>query len=82
MAHRVARMARTTHSRRDRAEFSRMFTEKAAAFHASWAAMAIETMRVQQRLAFAYWHAVFGILNKGFAPVQRRVIANARRLSR
>lgn len=57
VAHRVLRMwlAGPTPSRRDRAEFTRMGTEKIAAFHASWVAMAMFVWRANLRLAWSPW---------------------------
>ena len=105
IAHRLARMAVAgpVPSRRDRTEFLRMGTEKAAAFAESWNAMAMEAFRVQQTISALWWRAFLmpwlfanpagqtathlrraqrSILGKGFAPVHRRAVANARRLSR
>ena len=53
VAHRAGRLAlaATPPSARDAAEFRRMGAEKSAAFVASWSAMALEAMRVQQAWA-------------------------------
>ena len=59
IAHRLARMAVAgpVPSRRDRTEFLRMGTEKAAAFAESWNAMATEAFRVQQTISALWWRA-------------------------
>ncbi len=105
VAHRLSRMALAgpVPSRRDRAEFLRMGSEKSEAFAESWSAMASEAFRVQQTISALWWRAFLmpwlssnpagetaahlrraqrSILGKGFAPVHRRAVANARRLSR
>jgi hypothetical protein len=82
MSHRMGRMMRAPYSAADQAEFARMVTEKMVAFNAAWIAMSVEAMRVQQRFLLAWWRASPGIFSKGMAPVQRRAIANARRLAR
>jgi len=55
VAHRVLRMwlAGGTPSRRDRAEFNRMSTEKVAAFYESWNAMFLEMYRASLQLALS-----------------------------
>ena len=60
VSHRLQRMAAAGRrpSERDRREFSRMGWEKVAAFHESWAAMALEGWRVQQTL----WWSMVGSL--------------------
>lgn len=82
MAQRMTRMMHPSPSARDRAELQRMVTEKALAFQQAWVAMASETMRLQYRVAQSWWDATLSVLDKGFAPVQRRAIRNARRLAR
>jgi hypothetical protein len=97
VAHRVWRMATAgpQPSTRDRREFTRMGSEKAAAFFESWWAMGWHVARLQQQA----WLSLFGIgvspwvghgaqraatavLGTGLAPVRRRAVANAKRLSR
>lgn len=59
VAHRVARMALAgaNPSTRDRQEFTRMVAEKQQAFAASWTAMALEALAMQQRFTVAWWQA-------------------------
>jgi len=61
VAHRLARLAAAgaLPSARDRREFHRMGAEKAAAGFASWQAIGLEMLRLQQGLAFAWWRALF-----------------------
>jgi len=56
MAHRIARMALAgaQPSDRDRREFTRMGTEKAAAFQQSWIAMGMQLWQAQQAFAL-FW---------------------------
>jgi hypothetical protein len=74
-------------------ESHRMVAEKAAAFAESWQAMAWQMLRWQQDIATSWWrplgpmaaaaqgwHAALRVADRGLAPVQRRVGANARRL--
>lgn len=105
IAHRLTRLALAgpAPSGRDRREFQRMGTEKAAAFAESWNAMARQTLDANQTLASsflrAFWsparaqasaksaarqagRAVTAIVRAGLAPVHRRAVANAKRLSR
>ena len=105
IAHRLTRLtlAGPAPSARDRREFQRMGTEKAAAFAESWNAMARQTLDANQTLASsflrAFWsparaqasaksaarqagRAVTAIVRAGLAPVHRRAVANAKRLSR
>lgn len=82
MAHRLSRMMQGSPTARDRAELSRMVSEKTVAFQRAWLAMAQESMRVQYQWGTDWGAAWWAIFNKGLAPVQRRAIANARRLSR
>jgi hypothetical protein len=51
VAHRMGRMARSSGSLADQAEFMQMGTEKVAAFYESWAAMWGAMWRAQQALA-------------------------------
>jgi hypothetical protein len=57
VARRALRMwlAGETPSRRDRAEFHRMSTEKVAAFHESWNAMFLAMYRANLQLAQSMW---------------------------
>lgn len=102
--HRTSRMARTNLSARDQAEFSRMGSEKAAAFYQSWASMWTTAVAVQYELATACSSAAVAFATKGtastgaavaamsnaatkvvsagLAPVHKKAVANARRLSR
>lgn len=106
VAHRVTRMALSgpTLSARDKKEFDLMVAEKNTAFAASWNAMAMQAVRVNQTLAASFFgsllsaatggrpslaisvaqlqKATLGILDQGLAPVHRKAVANARRLSR
>lgn len=56
VAHRVARMviAGASPSARDRAELQRMGTEKIAALHEAWNAMAVQAIRENQKLALSF----------------------------
>ena len=65
VAHRVTRMmlAGLNPSDRDRKEFTLMRTEKAAAFHESWHAMALHTWQAQQALVSSFVLAVWSPLS-------------------
>lgn len=97
VAHRVWRMATAGPqlSARDRREFTRMGSEKTAAFFESWWAMGWHLVRLQQQA----WLSLFGIgvspwvghgakraatavLGTGLAPVRRRAVANSKRLNK
>jgi hypothetical protein len=102
--HRTSRMARTSLSARDQAEFSRMGSEKVAAFYQSWAGMWRAAFAVQYGLATACTSAAMAFATKGtanagataalmsnaatkvasagLAPVHKKAVANAKRLSR
>lgn len=97
VAHRLTRMALAgpVPSARDQREFTQMVSEKGVAFQQSWQAMALAGWQAQQSLAAAWWRACTGlavrpalpvlaaeVLGKGLAPVHRKAVANARRLSR
>ena len=97
VAHRLARMAAagTTPSARDRREFAGMVLEKQTAFAQGWMAMWVEAALAQQRFLLAClsgtpWSAAQAragadwerVLSRGLAPVRRKAVANARRLSR
>lgn len=97
VAHRVWRMATAGPrlSERDRREFKRMGSEKSAAFFESWSAMGWHVWRLQQQ---AWWsmfgigaspwvgqgaqRAATAVMGTGLAPVRRRAVANAKRLSK
>ncbi|OWW20682.1 polyhydroxyalkanoate granule-associated phasin [Noviherbaspirillum denitrificans] len=102
--HRTSRMAMTRLSARDQAEFSRMCSEKVAAFYQSWASMWTTAVAVQYELATACSSAAVAfasngtsttgaavatmanaatkVASAGLAPVHKKAVANARRLSR
>ena len=98
VAHRLARMAAAgaTPSARDRREFTGMVLEKQTAFAQGWMAMWVEAALAQQRFLLAClsgtpWSAAQAlragsdwerVLSRGLAPVRRKAVANARRLSR
>ncbi|HEY5309457.1 MAG TPA: polyhydroxyalkanoate granule-associated phasin [Casimicrobiaceae bacterium] len=56
-AHRLSRLALAGHrpDRRDRREFALMGAEKVAAFHESWNAMFMQTLRIQQEIVASMW---------------------------
>lgn len=105
MAHRLTRMALAGYplSERDRKEFTRMVTEKHAAFGESWNAMLMQTVAANQVLATSFFRSFFtvaqgkkpsmvksatqfhraavNILHTGLAPVHRKAVANAKRLT-
>lgn len=86
VAHRLARMATAGPwpGARDRREFSRMGSEKVAAFHESWSAMWLNAWRAQMQFAMAMlqgWWWPARIVDQGLKPVHRRAVANARRLA-
>lgn len=102
--HRTSRMARTSLSARDQVEFSRMGSEKVAAFYQSWGSMWTAAVAVQYELATAYSSAALAfatrgpatagaavatmsnaatkVVSAGLAPVHKKAVANAKRLSR
>ncbi|GAA6142495.1 hypothetical protein [Hydrogenophaga sp. 5NK40-0174] len=92
MAHRLTRMAMAGPllSPRDRKEFTGMVMEKQLAFSQAWMAMAMETWRMQQAWAAAWFTgqvpsltaAVNRIAAKGLAPVHRKAVSNAKRLAK
>jgi hypothetical protein len=95
VAYRTARMAQAGvfPSRRDQAEFIRMGGEKVEAFYQSWSAMWIAGLAAQFELArvassvasgsmASASNSALGVLAAGLAPVHRRAISNAKRLSR
>ena len=61
VAHRLTRMALAgrTPSIRDQREFTRMSTEKVAAFYESWNAMVIQSLQIQQDIAASAWRSLW-----------------------
>ncbi len=92
MAHRLTRLALAgpVLSPRDRKEFTGMVMEKQLAFSQAWMAMAMETWRMQQAWATAWFtgqvpsltSAANRIAAKGLAPVHRKAVSNAKRLAK
>lgn len=86
VAHRMARMAAAsmspTLSMRDRREFNRMGSEKLQALQESWMAIGLQAWRAQFTLPQAWFSVWMQLIGAGFAPVHRKVVANARRLGR
>jgi hypothetical protein len=98
IVHRLSRMALAgaAPSSRDRKEFTGMVVEKQLAFMQSWAAMWAEGLRWQQQLALSFLggpravtrqmagagRAFDKMAGKGLAPVHRKAVGNAKRLSR
>jgi hypothetical protein len=96
VAHRVSRMVapQPSRMRQDQQEFTRMWTEKQAAFTQSWLAMWSHGARLGQQAMLSPWQgwwrapsaaaaatAAIAIAQKGLAPVHRKAVANARRLA-
>lgn len=84
MTQRIARMAAAGHapSARDRREFTRMGSEKIAAFHESWFAMAAEAWRIQQQFVLSWlgafmspWAALRPPRGPSKAQLQRAAIS-------
>jgi hypothetical protein len=76
VAHRLGRMAAAgaQPSAADRKEFARMVSEKGAAFHESWAEMALAATRAQQALAWSW----LGAMAPGASPMAgNRALAHA-----
>jgi hypothetical protein len=80
-------------SRQDQAEFARMTSEKVEAFCQSWSAMWLEGWAAQVKLASAALsgsvaplqaasNAMLSVMSAGLAPVHRRAVSNAKRLSK
>lgn len=92
MAHRMARMslAGPMLSARDRKEFTGMVVEKQVAFAQAWTGMMTALMWEQQHWLLACMtgqvpnlcQASERVLSKGLAPVHRKAVSNAKRLSR
>jgi len=82
IARRMLRIAAAgaTPSARDRQEMTRMGSEKVAAFWESWNAMALESMRIGWRLAFAGPSLWWRVAASGLGPWHRRAVGNATRL--
>ena len=71
----------------DRAEFSRMHTEKVQAFWESMFAMGVQVVRTNQecaRTAALQWWRLWTtpLFDAALTPVHKRATANARRLGR
>ena len=64
----------------DAAEFQRMYTEKIAAANEAWAAMAAQALLENPWLPSSA--AAMRVLARGMAPIRRRAVANAKRLTR
>lgn len=82
VSHRVTRlaMAGLSPNARDRREFMRMGTEKVAAFTESWNAMAMEALRIQQRLSMMWWQAFWMPWRPGNAnPYAQSTLRSAQR---
>jgi hypothetical protein len=60
-AHRLSRLALAGHrpDGRDRREFALMGAEKLAAFHESWNAMFLQSLRIQQEIVASTWRSFF-----------------------
>jgi hypothetical protein len=60
-AHRLSRLALAGHrpGSRDRREFALMGAEKVAAFHESWNAMFMQSLRIQQEIVASMWRSFF-----------------------
>lgn len=79
VAHRVTQMALAgaRPSAGDRAEFNLMVAEKQAAFMQSWAAMWMEGLRSQQRMAWSLttaWRSPLSASGLGPAALQQRLL--------
>jgi hypothetical protein len=77
IAHRVARMAvaGASPSARDRAEFRRMGTEKIAAAHEAWAAMATQAVVENQKAALRFMQAFWFPWMRTAAPKRLERVA-------
>jgi len=97
IAHRLTRMALAgpALSARDRKEFAGMVLEKQAAAAHAWIGMFAEGVRFQQQFALSMLSfatprqhaararsAASRIASTGLAPIHRKAVANAKRLSR
>jgi hypothetical protein len=92
VAHRVARLALAgpLPNARDSAEFTGMVWEKQLAFSQAFVGMAAEAVRWNQQWALSWFggprpdvaQGVGAVFSKGLAPVHRKAVSNARRLSR
>ncbi len=79
VAHRVTQMALAgaRPSANDRAEFNLMVAEKQTAFMQSWAAMWMEGLRSQQRMAWSLataWRSPKDVCHLGPAALQQRLM--------
>ena len=92
--HRLTRMALSgpVLSHRDQQEFTRMVVEKQVAFSQAWLNMGSEMFKLQQQLCLAWvrnpwtWSAKLPAATdraaaKSLAPIRKKAVANARRLS-
>lgn len=92
--HRLTRMALSgpVLSARDQKEFTRMVVEKQLAFSQAWLAMGSEMFKVQQQLCLAWMRnpwtvghklpvAADKVAARSLAPIRRKAVANAKRLS-
>lgn len=84
IAHRTARMALAGRplSARDRKEFTGMVLEKQLAFSRSWIAASQSVFSAQLALASWAWRHADSIASAALAPIHRKAVGNAKRLSR
>lgn len=97
VAHRLARIALAgpVLNSRDRKEFTGMVLEKQIAFFEAWAGTCSEILHWQQQFFFRFFtgaalhshfsptkRALIRITSKAIAPVHRKAVTNAKRLSR
>lgn len=95
ISHRLTRMALSgpVLSPRDQREFTRMVVEKQDAFNQSWLTMGAEMFKVQQQLCQAWLQNPWTlgqklpavadkVAAKSLAPIRRKAVANAKRLSK
>jgi hypothetical protein len=84
MAHRLSRLALAgpVPSARDQREFAGMWMEKPLALMQAWQAMALACWQLPLGWGMGSPGFAFQVLDRGLQPVSRRVVANARRLSR
>lgn len=92
MAHRLTRMALAgpLPSTRDQSEFMGMFIEKQVAFTQAWVAATTQVWQLQQQWwmallkgqHFSLSSALHAVSAKAIAPLHRKAVSNAKRLSR
>ena len=95
ISHRLTRMALSgpVLSPRDQREFTRMVVEKQEAFNQSWLTMGAEMFKMQQQLCQAWLQNPWAlgqklpavadkVAAKSLAPIRRKAVANAKRLSK